>query len=65
MKRSEVKVTVTLGEILNAPYMSAWEEMCGKYGINEWCINEGMADSDDTIEISLQDAESWGLIVED
>jgi len=33
-----------------------------KYGINEWCLNEGIADSDDTIEVSLEDAEHWGLV---
>jgi len=62
MKRSEIKVIVKLGDVLNAPYINAWEQMCKKYGINEWCLNEGRADSDDTIEVSLEDAEHWGLI---
>ena len=62
MKRSEIKVTVKLGDVLEAPYMNAWVLMCEKYGINEWCLNEGRADSDDTIEVSLEDAEHWGLV---
>lgn len=62
MKRSEIKVTVKLGDVLNAPLINAWEKMCEKYGINEWCLNEGRADSDDTIEVSLEDAEHWGLV---
>jgi hypothetical protein len=62
MKRSEVKVIVKLGDVLDAPYINAWEQMCEKYGINEWCLNEGMSDSDDTIEVSLEDAEYWGLV---
>lgn len=62
MKRSEIKVTVKLGDVLDAPSMSAWESMCEKYGINEWCLNEGRADRDDTVEISLDDAELWGLV---
>lgn len=62
MKRSEIKVTVKLGDVLNAPYINAWEQMCEKYGINEWCLNEGRADSDDTIEVSLEEAEHWGLV---
>lgn len=62
MKRSEIKVIVKLGDVLDAPYMNAWEQMCEKYGINEWCLNEGIADSDDTIEVSLEDAEHWGLV---
>ena len=51
-----------LGDVLNAPLINAWDKMCEKYGINEWCLNEGRADSDDTIEVSLEDAEHWGLV---
>ena len=62
MKRNEIKVTVKLGDVLDAPLMSAWDRMCEKYGINEWCLNEGRADKDDTIEITLEDAELYGLV---
>lgn len=30
MKRSEIKVTVKLGDVLNAPLINAWEKMCEK-----------------------------------
>lgn len=62
MKKSEVKIKVKLGSVLDAPLIGAWDDMCEKYGINEWCLNEGRADSDDEIEVSLADAEKWGLI---
>jgi len=62
MKRSEIKVTVTLGQILDAPLISSWERACNTYGLNEWCINEGRADKSDTIEISLEDAELYGIV---
>lgn len=62
MKTSETKVTVKLRDVLDAPLISAWERMCKKYGINEWCINEGLADDDSTVEISLEDAKLYGLI---
>jgi hypothetical protein len=62
MKRNEIKVIVKLGDVLDAPLMSAWERMCEKYEINEWCLNEGRADKDDTIEITLEDAELYGLV---
>lgn len=62
MKRNEIKVVVKLSDVLNAPLLSAWTLMCEKYGINEWCLNEGRADGDDTVEISLKDAECWGLV---
>lgn len=62
MKTSETKVTVKLKDVLNAPLMSVWERMCEKYGINEWCLNEGLSDDDSTVEISLEDAELYGLV---
>ena len=62
MKTNEIKITVKLIEVLNAPLMSAWERMCEKYEINEWCINEGLADDNSTVEITLEDAELYGLV---
>jgi hypothetical protein len=65
MKKSDVIVKVKLGEVLDAPLIGAWDELCSKYGINEWCLNEGRADSEDTIEVSYSDAKRWGLIEND
>lgn len=64
MKRSEVKITVTLGDVFDAPLIDAWEQMCAKYGISEWCLREG-ADRNETIQISLEEAERWGIIEKD
>ena len=46
MKRSEIKIAVKLGDVLDA---GSWEIMCEKYGINEWSLNEG-GDRDDTVD---------------
>lgn len=62
MQRSEIKTTVKLVDVLKAPNCKAWGQMCDKYDINEWCLSEGLADSDDTIQVSLEDAENWGLV---
>lgn len=62
INRNSISVTVKLIDVLNAPLMSAWSLMCEKYRINEYCINEGLADNESTIEISLEDAELYGLI---
>jgi len=62
MKRSEIKIQVKFGDVLNAPLVNAWDKMCNKYGINEWCLNEGLADKNDTIMVSLEDAEHWGVV---
>ena len=65
MKKSEIKITTTLVEILHAPYINAWEHFCSKYGFNEWCINEGRAVGEDEVQISLEDAEFYGIIEDD
>jgi hypothetical protein len=62
MKKEDIKIKVTLGDIMDAPLIGSWTYICEKYGINEWCLNEGRAEKEDTIEISLNDAEYIGLI---
>jgi len=62
MNKNEVKIKVTFEQVLDAPLIGAWEEMCNKYGINEWCLNEGLVNNDDVIEVSLEEAERWGII---
>lgn len=62
MEPSEIKVTVKLIDVLHAPLINAWKIMCVKYGVNEWCLNEGISDDNSTIEISLEDAERYGIV---
>jgi len=62
MKKSEVKIPVKFGDILGSGH---WIDVCNKYGLNEWCINEGRADRDDTIDITIADAERYGLLKND
>tara|TARA_B100000768_G_scaffold147985_1_gene141753 strand:- start:7738 stop:7932 length:195 start_codon:yes stop_codon:yes gene_type:complete len=64
MRKSEIKIKVRLRDISNANYVGAWEKFCDKYGYNYYCMNEGFADDDLKVEISLNDAENWGLIDE-
>ena len=61
MKKADIRITITFGELLEN---GCWESFCLKYGVNEWCMNEGLAESTTTNEISLKDAELWGLIEE-
>lgn len=62
---TKVTVKTTLGEILHAPYINSWDDFCEKYGYSEWCINEGRAEEDEVVEISLQDAKRYGLLKEE
>lgn len=60
-----IQVTTTLQEILNAPYWNSWEDFCEKYGYNVWCINEGRANGDEQVSISMADALLYGLELKD
>ena len=53
------KIFVTANQILNSGY---WKEYCDKHQINPWCINEGLMDADEELEISLKDAIFWGIV---
>ena len=46
-----------LGFILDS---GKWDYICDKYGLNPWCIAEGLADRKDTINISIDDAVEIG-----
>lgn len=41
-----------------------WDRACEVMGWNPWMLNEGLADRDDTIEISFSDAEKIRLPIE-
>jgi hypothetical protein len=56
-----MKVTVKLIDVLRSSGY-AWEKMCEDYGINPWCINEGLADEDSTQEITIEQLSEYGLV---
>jgi len=55
----EPTVNFTFGQILDN---GAWDEFCKWKGMNEWCINEGRADSSEKVEIPISKAKDLGLI---
>ena len=54
-----MKIKVTFREILDSGY---WSEFCRQHGFNEWMVNEGLAKSSETTEISIEEAKRYGLI---
>ena len=64
MQKKDIKIKITLEQISKANYVTAWDKFCTKYGYNYYCLNEG-ADADSEVEITLEDAENWGLIDDD
>jgi len=55
-----VTVTLTLGEILEK---YDWDRFCELRGLNPFCINEGLADSEDEIKLILSEAREIGIDV--
>ena len=54
-------VTCTFRDILDTGH---WEDYCKGYGINEWCVAEGLAESGTEVTISIEDAKRYGLFKE-
>lgn len=57
-----INITTTFREILHSPRVGAWDKFCEKYNYNPWMINEGLADPNEKVEISIEDAKEYGLI---
>ena len=55
-----VTVTLTLGEIQEK---YDWDKFCEIRGFNPWCLNEGLADSEDEIILTLYEAREIGIAV--
>lgn len=59
-----MKIKVKIVDVLNAPYIRSWDELCDKYGINEYCVAEGLVDDDDEIEIDFKELIKWFRLYE-
>lgn len=53
-------LTVTYREALNKA--SNWDDLCSEIGLNPWCLNEGLVDGDDTMNIDIEVAKKYGLL---
>jgi len=58
----KVTIKTTFGEILN---QGNWDRFCDLKGINEWCINEGLANSDEKVELTIEEAKQVGILPSD
>ncbi len=56
------KVSATFKELIDPPLIGGWDYICEKYGVNSWCVSEGLVDSCDTMEISAEDARHIGIL---
>lgn len=53
-----MKIIITLGEILEK---YDWDKACKILGISEWSINEGLSNSSDEVELTIEQAEEIGI----
>ncbi len=57
-----MKVSVTAEELIDR---GVWDEVCELTGLNPWCVNEGLMDSDEYITLSLEEAQKLGILREE
>lgn len=54
-----MNVTVTARELLDR---LVWTEACEMLGLNEWAVNEGRMSADDTVALTVEQADKLGLL---
>jgi len=55
-----MQVKISYGELMDKCY--DWNKACDIIGINPWILNEGRADRDETINITIEEAKAVGVI---
>ena len=53
-----MKLILTIREIMDK---GLWLDFCNIRGWNEWCVNEGLADSDEEITLTEEEIKQLGL----
>jgi len=55
-----MKLKITLSECSDK--CNDWREFCHELGLNPWCMNDGLAQGSDCVEIEIGTAKRYGLI---
>lgn len=53
-----MKIKTTIKEIMER---ANWNKFCNIFEINPWCLNEGLADGSEEVEITIEQAQEIGL----
>ena len=53
-----MKIIVTVIEAITYGF---WDALCTLKDMNAWAVNEGLMDTDEEIELSLEEAQKLGL----
>lgn len=54
-----INVLITADELIDR---GLWLAVCDMQGLNEWCVNEGLMDSDHQIKLTEDQARDLGLL---
>lgn len=57
-----MKIIITLAEFSEKTGMS--DEVCEIVGLNPWCLDEGLATGEDTIELTEEQAKKLGFVAD-
>jgi hypothetical protein len=52
-----MNISISLGELLDK---GLWDKFCKLKGWNDWCINEGLASSDDVVTLTIEEYKQIG-----
>ncbi len=52
-------IVATLDELIDG---GRWDQFCEDKGWNVWCVNEGLASSDEKVTLSLDEAKRYNLL---
>ncbi len=57
-----ITINVTLGDIIHSPNPDAWDKFCDLRGWCVWILNEGKAETSETVDITIDEAIEYGLL---
>lgn len=57
-----MKVVVTAREIFDSPLVGAWDKACDMLGLDPYCVNEGLMDSDEQLTLTVEQAKELMIL---
>lgn len=61
-KGDSFKISLPAAQLLEK---GVWDQYCEEVGLNPWCINEGLMNSNETVELTKEQAIKYGFLRRD
>lgn len=55
----KTNIEITIGELMDR---GKWLEACELLGLNEWCVNEGISNTKDIVDLTIEEAKKLRLL---